>query len=129
MLIADGKFRVSAHALQELLNDGLLIEPLVMDIAAALVVEEYPEYHKGPCVLVLQTDERGRHIHLLWGIPSGASEPAVLITAYIPDPDRWNDDFTRRKPQCRRRSSFVRGSMPRRSLWSFTTTVASGPRR
>jgi hypothetical protein len=99
VLIADGKFRVSAHALQELLNDGLLIEPLVMGIASALVVEEYPEYHKGPCVLVLQTDERQRPIHLLWGIPSGASEPAVLITAYIPDPDRWDDDFTRRRPQ------------------------------
>ncbi len=99
VLIADGTFRVSAHALQEVLNDDLLIEPLVMDISSALVVEEYPEYHKGPCVLVLQTDERGRPIHLLWGIPSGASEPAVLITAYIPDPDRWNDDFTRRKPQ------------------------------
>jgi hypothetical protein len=98
-LIADDKFRISAHALKELLNDDLLIEPLVTGIASAVPLEEYPQYHKGPCVLVLQTDERGRPIHLLWGIPAGATEPAVLITAYIPDPDRWNDDFTRRKPQ------------------------------
>jgi predicted nucleic acid-binding protein len=24
--------------------------------------------------------------------------PAVLVTAYRPDPDLWNEDFTRRKP-------------------------------
>jgi hypothetical protein len=98
-LIADDKFRVSAHALQELLNDDLLIEPLVRGIEAAVTVEEYPHYHKGPCVLVLQLDERQMPIHLLWGIPAGSTEPAVLITAYIPDADRWSDDFTRRKPQ------------------------------
>ncbi|WP_369327863.1 DUF4258 domain-containing protein [Rhizobium sp. AC44/96] len=68
-LIADDKFRISAHALKELLNDDLLIEPLVTGISSAVPVEEYPQYHKGPCVLVLQTDERGGPIHLLWGIP------------------------------------------------------------
>jgi hypothetical protein len=98
-LIADGKFRISAHALKELLDDDLLIEPLVAGIVSAISVEEYRDYHKGPCVLVLQTDERGRPIHLLWGIPAGAAEPAVLITAYVPDSERWNDDFTRRTQQ------------------------------
>jgi hypothetical protein len=97
VLIADEKFRVSAHALQELLNDDLLIEPLVSGIVSAVLVEEYRDYHKGPCVLVLQADERGKPIHLLWGIPAEATEPAVLITVYVPDPDRWNDDFTRRR--------------------------------
>ncbi len=98
-LIADDKFRVSAHALGELMNDGVLLEPIIEGIASAIIVEEHPNYHKGPCVLVLQLDERRRPIHLLWGIPAGADEPAVLITAYVPDPDRWNEDFTRRKPQ------------------------------
>ena len=94
-LIAEDKFRISAHALGELTNDNLLIEPLVSDVVSAIVVEDYPDYHKGPCVLVLQADEKQRPIHLLWGIPAEAEEPAVLITAYIPDPDRWNDDFTK----------------------------------
>lgn len=97
-LIAEGKFRVSVHALRELENDDLLIGPLVSGIMSSALIEEYPDYHKGPCVLVLQKDENGRAIHLLWGIPANAEQPAVLITAYVPDPERWTDDFTKRRP-------------------------------
>jgi hypothetical protein len=97
-LISEDKFGVSVHALRELENDGLLIGPLISGIMSCRVVEEYPDYFKGPCVLVLQQDERERAVHLLWGIPKGAREPAILVTAYVPDPERWSDDFMKRKP-------------------------------
>jgi class 3 adenylate cyclase len=32
-----------------------------------------------------------------WGIPRGQTAPAVLVTAYRPDPARWTDDFLRRR--------------------------------
>lgn len=77
--------------------DGLYVRDLMGSIADAVVVEEYPDYAKGPCLLVLQKDRRGEPIHVVWGIPKGASAPAVLVTAYRPDPHRWESGFTRRK--------------------------------
>lgn len=95
-LIGDRKLRVSAHALKKLIADGILIEPLIEGISQAILVEDYPDYFKGPTVKVLQFDTRGMPIHLVWGLPAGAQEPAVLVTAYRPDPDRWTDHFSRR---------------------------------
>jgi hypothetical protein len=95
-LVSSGKLKVSLHAVKELSDDGILIEPLIAGITDCVVVEEYPDYHKGPCVLVMQRLE-GRPVHLLWGVPKGTTEPAVLITAYLPDPDRWDESSTKRR--------------------------------
>jgi hypothetical protein len=66
-------------------------------VAEGVVVEEYLTYHKGPCVLVRQSDHEGNLIHVLWGIPKDEESPAVVVTAYRPDPQRWSDDFLERK--------------------------------
>ena len=96
-LIQRGAVLVSAHGYDELAADGILAREVIDGAQAAVVVEYYPTYAKGPCVLVRQVDRSGRSIHAVWGIPKGETSPAVLITAYRPDPARWTDDFLRRR--------------------------------
>jgi hypothetical protein len=96
-LVERGEVRISEHGYDELATDNILIREMVANIPNAIIVEDYPDYHKGPAVLVLQQDSAGNPVHVVWGIPKGASSPAVLVTAYRPDPSRWSGEFTRRK--------------------------------
>ena len=96
-LVAIRDIRISEHGYDELANDKLTAKVIVEGVKDAILVEDYPQYPKGPCVLVLQYDRSGSPVHVVWGIPKGHNHPAVLVTAYRPDPQRWNEAFTERK--------------------------------
>jgi hypothetical protein len=95
-LIVKEEVRISEHGYDELSEDNLTVIEIIEGITSVEVVEEYPDYPKGSCILVLQQDKAGKPVHVLWGIPKGFDKPAVLITAYRPDPQRWNEDYLNR---------------------------------
>jgi hypothetical protein len=96
-LVRGGNVQISLHGYDEMAADGILAGEAIEGAVVATVVEDYPDYFKGPCTLVLQRDRAGNPIHVVWGIPREQTSPAVLVTAYRPDPMRWTDDFLRRK--------------------------------
>jgi hypothetical protein len=96
-LIESGDVQISEHGYGELAEDELTARELLAGAKNAIIIKEYPEYSKGPCVLTLQQDRSERPVHVVWGIPKGNSKPVVLVTAYRPDPERWDESFLRRR--------------------------------
>lgn len=96
-LAAIGDIRISEHGYDELAADGLSVREMVSGLDSCTIVEDYPAFPKGPCVLVLEADSSGGPVHALWGIPKGSDRPAVLITAYRPDLKRWDESYLMRK--------------------------------
>lgn len=105
-LIATGDVRISEHGYDELAEDGLTVKELIDGVNKAQIVEEYPNYPKGRCILLLQKDKHdnpptfvprsGQAVHVLWGIPKGYDKPVVLVTSYKPNPKRWDQTFLHR---------------------------------
>jgi hypothetical protein len=52
-LVAAGEARISDHGYDELSADGLSASEIVDGVKAAELVEDYPTFAKGACVLVL----------------------------------------------------------------------------
>lgn len=70
---------------------------IIRETPSGLPIGDYPDYHVGPAVLVLFFDGSRRPIHAVWGLEKGTREPAILVTAYRPDPEEWEPDFRTRK--------------------------------
>ena len=96
-LVEQGEVKISEHGYDELSDDLLGVAEILEGVRGAKTVEDYPTFGKGPSVLVLRLDRAARPVHVVWGIPKGKTAPAVLITAYRPDTDMWENDFLRRK--------------------------------
>ncbi len=91
--------KVSVHGFERLSSHDIGYADVLASLDDAMMVEDYPDYVHGPSVLVLQTDGTGQPIHVLWGLPAGSAEIAVLVTAYRPDPARWDEGYMTRSPR------------------------------
>ena len=96
-LVTADDVRISEHGYDALADDGLTVDELLLGAGSAVLVEKYPDYPKGAAVLVLQRAVDGSPVHAVSGVPRGYNRPAVLVTAYRPDPNLWDETFTRRR--------------------------------
>lgn len=95
-LVKNGEILISDHGYDEMVEDNIFLKDIIFSIEESELIEDYPSYAKGPCVLLLQYDNKKKPVHVVWGIPKGKSSPAVIVTAYRPSPERWSSDFRRR---------------------------------
>lgn len=96
-LVLRENVRVSDHGFDELRKDGILPSDAIAGVLTAKLIEDYPDRARGPSMLTLQRDANGQPLHVVWAIPVGEGGPAVLVTAYRPDPALWDEEFERRK--------------------------------
>jgi hypothetical protein len=59
--------RYSSHGYDELADDGITVVEVLRTIDDAVVIEDYPDFGKGPAVLLLQEDRNHKHIILFGG--------------------------------------------------------------
>lgn len=64
-LVANGAVHISAHGYDELAMDDIMINDIVGGVDNGIVVEDYPDYAKGPRVLALERDAAGQPIHVV----------------------------------------------------------------
>ena len=69
-LVQRGEVTVSDHGYEEMSDEDIPARDVLAGLFDGVVVEDYPTYAKGPCVLVLQRDLDQRPIHVVWGIRS-----------------------------------------------------------
>ena len=60
------------------------------------VIEDYPEDLRGHSCLILGEGEERRPLHI---VCSPKPEFLAIITAYLPNEDEWEDNFSKRKPK------------------------------
>ena len=96
--ITAGRVHVSDHAYDESAADGLSARTVIDGTPHGVAIEDYPNDARGPSCLVLLHIESALAVHAVWAFDSSAGR-AILVTVYRPDPARWSDDLTERRPR------------------------------
>jgi len=81
-----GKFRLSVHAHQEMVEDGFILEDLILALSDGYILEDYPDHRRGACCLLSGLARMNRPMHI---VCTTALPVLVIITLYEPVPPKW----------------------------------------
>jgi len=86
--------RISVHAHQEMVEEGISYVSLRETLLNGKVIENYPEHQRGSCCLVCGQDSEKRFLHVCC---TTSHETAIIITVYEPKLPKWVTPYQRRK--------------------------------
>lgn len=92
--IRDREFSVTLHAQQQMTTRRIKISEVreALNSWMAEVIEDYPDDSRGSsCLVYGKTSNRVLHIHISY------PPEIVVITAYEPDPGKWESDKKSRR--------------------------------
>lgn len=92
--VVSNQFEFSKHAVNQSILRQIGVQEIKEAIASGLVIEDYPNDKYEPSCLMSGTTLAGRPIHVQCSYPSRSL--IKIITLYQPNPEQWNDNFTRR---------------------------------
>lgn len=93
---AKDEFEFSKHAVDQSILRRIRVQEIREAIANGQIIEDYPDDKYGPSCLILGLTTAQRPIHIQCSYPT---RPLIkIITVYEPDPQRWHDQFTQRRP-------------------------------
>ena len=95
-LSSEEKLRWTDHILKKLLQRGISTTEVQEAISSSRIIEEYPGDYPYPSCLVLGLTINKRTLHVVCAINDNDTE-LWLITTYVPEKDKWNEDFSKRK--------------------------------
>lgn len=89
------RVRISDHADEEAVADQLTYDDIRHSALNGEVIEDYPTDQPYPSCLIYERAQHGDPVHSVWAF-NAATQWAVLVTVYRPDPRRWVDYRQRR---------------------------------
>jgi hypothetical protein len=82
-------YQLTRHARQEMVSeetDRVRIAEMLQAAGRAQVLENYPDFYKGPCCLIFGETDAGRPLHL---VCSTTRPELIFVTVYEPTPPAW----------------------------------------
>jgi hypothetical protein len=93
--IARGDVFVVPHAARQIKQRRISLDHIIATAMVGEVIERYPHDDDGPALLLLQWIAN-EPLHVVWRIEAATAGPALIVTAYRPNPTQWSADFRRR---------------------------------
>jgi len=94
VLYDSGAATLTQHFLDSIGKRGIIFDDIESAISSGEIIEQYPNDYPHPSALILGYTNNKTPLHAVIGV---GGRFVWLITAYFPDPEKWESDLKTRK--------------------------------